>query len=160
MCVRKLYHPPTLLLLEHLLAPEASPTRLQGGRQVNEKLSILPLYPRRWREVTLILPNFVFLPFLMPRPFSGHIGSSGAGTREAGSMWAVMLSAALNEGIKGGQWRWGWTEGAVNPGPTLLSSFRGREGSLGRRTSEAHFICFIQSRNSCSLTVPSSTGVD
>lgn len=60
-----MYHLPTLSL-EHLLPPEATPTRLQGGRQVNEKLLILPLYPRRSGEATLILPNFVFLFFWRP----------------------------------------------------------------------------------------------
>ena len=76
------------LSVEHLQAPEAIPTHLQGGRQVNEKLLILPLYPRRWWEVTLILPNFVFPFLLMPWSFDSHSGSLGMWTteRRGGSM--------------------------------------------------------------------------
>lgn len=94
------------LSVGHLLAPEAIPTCLQGGRQVNEKLLILPLYPRRWREVTLILPNFVFPFLLMPRSFDSHSGSLGMRTTERGggvSMWLVMPSATFSGSIKGRQ---------------------------------------------------------
>lgn len=120
---------PNTITRAFTVAPEAIPTHLQGGRQVNEKLLILPLYPRRWGEVTLILPNFVF-----PLSFDGAgrsvatPGLWGRGEqRRGGSMWAVMPSAAFSERIKGGQWRWGGTEGAVNPGPAPLPSFRERE---------------------------------
>lgn len=70
---------PNTITRAFTVAPEAIPTRLQGGRQVNEKLLILSLYPRRWGEVTLILPNFVFLFFWWPGHSVATPGPLGRG---------------------------------------------------------------------------------
>lgn len=94
---------------------------------------------------------------LTPRSLSGHTGSLGTGRTEGGSMWAVMPSEAFSERIKGGQWRWGGSEGAVNPGPTPLPSFREREerewerGPLVRE-AQSHFTLFH------SAAIPVSSG--
>lgn len=100
---RERYHPIALAQPWYLLAPEAIPTRLQGGRQVNEKLLIVPLHATRWREVILTFPNLVSLCFWRP------------GLRI--QRRSVMPSVAFSDNNGDGG-----TEGVVKPVPTLLPS--------------------------------------